>query len=675
MIEDDAAHDEPCAGATTKIGERQKADDAPYNYRNLFAFARCFHAPYHTPVKALRIIISAHWREDIGGCPSRIYARWYNRPMPESPKAKPHLLRRFIAYYGPHKRLFVLDMLASFGISAIALVYPVLSRFVIRDYIPDKNYRAIIFAAMIMLVLYVVRMLLRYFVQYKGHVMGTRMQAAMRSDMFAHLEKLPYSFYDEHETGRIMSRMTSDLQDVSELAHHGPENFFISGFMLIATFIYLMTLNWIMTLIIFSVVPVVVFIAARLKRNMSEAFTASRRSIASINASLQNSITGIRVTKAFDNAEEEQRKFERSNQDFIRDKSKAYKAMGQFQSSTAFVTDLFNVIVLVSGALFMAGGVFEFDVLVAFIISINMFISPLTTLINFTEQFEDGVTGFRRFIEIIDSTPEEDAPDAKSIGRVEGSIVFENVHFHYGNNEDVLHGIDLSITPGEKFALVGPSGGGKTTICHLLPRFYKVEEGRILLDGVNINDLRMDSLRENIGIVQQDVFLFDGTIEENIRYGKLSATEDEVYEAAKKARLLEYVESLPDGFQTQVGERGVKLSGGQKQRISIARVFLKNPAILILDEATSALDNVTELLIQEALDDLCRGRTCIIVAHRLSTIKSAHRIAVIAKGKLQELGSHDELMALPGGIYSGLYRLQFKVDEESGNFLDDPLLG
>lgn len=595
------------------------------------------------------------------------------RKREKASQPKGPLLPRFIAYYKPHRKLFILDMLASFGIAAIALVYPILSRFVIRDYIPNQDYAAIVAVAVIMLVLYVARMLLRYFVQYKGHVMGTRMQAKMRSDMFAHLEKLPYSYYDENETGRIMSRMTSDLQDVSELAHHGPENFFISGFMLIATFIYLMTLNWIMTLIIFSIVPVVIFITARLKKRMSEAFTASRKSIASINASLENSITGIRTTKAFDNAEEEAKKFEKSNRSFILNKSRAYKAMGQFQSQTAFVTDLFNVIVLISGALFMAGGVFTFDVLVAFIISINMFISPLTTLINFTEQFEDGVTGFRRFIEIIDTEPEKDDPSAIALSQVKGAIEFQNVHFHYGENADVIHGINLRIEPGEKLALVGPSGGGKTTLCHLIPRFYKVEQGAITLDGTNINLIRMDSLRSAIGIVQQDVFLFDGTIEENIRYGKLDATMDEVIEAAKKARLYDYIMGMPEGFQTQVGERGVKLSGGQKQRISIARVFLKNPAILILDEATSALDNVTELLIQEALDELCKGRTSIVVAHRLSTIKTASRIAVIAGGVVKELGSHEELMQKENGIYSSLYKLQFRADETGGTLPDDYL--
>ena len=336
--------------------------------------------------------------------------------------------------------------------------------------------------------------------------------------------------------------------------------------------------------------------------------------------------------------------------------------MGQFQSQTAFITDLFNIIVLVAGALFTARGVFSYDVFLPFIVSINMFINPLTTLINFTEQFEDGVTGFKRFVEVMETEPEKDDDDAVELKDVKGEIDLKNVSFHYHEDEDVLRNITLSIKPGEKIALVGPSGGGKTTICHLIPRFYRVDEGEITIDSLNINKLKMDSLRKNIGIVQQDVFLFDGTIKENILYGRLDASDEEVIDAAKKARLYDYVMSLPNKFDTQVGERGVRLSGGQKQRISIARIFLKNPSILILDEATSALDNVTELLIQEALDELCLGRTCIVVAHRLSTIKSASRIAVIEKGEIQELGTHLELMEIENGTYRKLYSLQFRED-------------
>jgi ATP-binding cassette subfamily B protein len=570
------------------------------------------------------------------------------------------LFKRFTAYYKPHKTMFFLDMVASFLISAIALVYPIITQQMVKTYIPDQNFTMIWILAAVLLALYVLRMFLKYFVQFYGHMMGTYMQAQMRTDMFSHLEKLPYSYYDNHETGKIMSRMTTDLQDVSELAHHGPENFFISGFMIVATFVYLMTLNVYLTLIIFSVVPLVFLITANLRKGMAKAFMESRRSVAMINASLENSLTGIRTTKAFTNSQKEAEKFEQSNQGFVKAKRLAYKAMAKFQSSTAFITDLFNVVVLVAGAIFLANGTFGYDVFAAFIVSINMFINPLTTLINFTEQFEDGVTGFKRFAFIMDEPAEQDEKDAVNLTDVKGKIELKDVSFYYKNDREILKHVSLEIGAGEKLALVGPSGGGKTTICHLIPRFYKTQEGEISIDGHDINKITMESLRQNIGIVQQDVFIFDGTIAENILYGKLGASEEEIIQAAKKARLFDYVMSLPDKFLTQVGERGVKLSGGQKQRISIARIFLKDPSILILDEATSALDNTTELLIQEALDDLCKGRTTIVVAHRLSTIKTADRIAVVDQGEIKEIGTHEELMALKGGIYRQLYELQFR---------------
>ena len=575
-------------------------------------------------------------------------------------KEKKHLFRRFIAYYKPHRTLFIEDMLASFAISAIGLIYPIITRYMIKDYIPNKDFTMIWILAGVVLILYIIRMFLRYFVQFYGHMMGTKMQASMRSDMFNHLEKLPFNYYDNHETGKIMSRMTSDLQDVSELAHHGPENFFISGFMIIATFIYLMTLNVWLTLIVFAVVPSVIFVVAGLRKGMSKAFMESRKSVAMINASLENSLTGIRVTKAFNNSRKEDEKFEVSNQSFVAAKRKAYKAMGKFQSSTAFITDLFNIVVLVAGALLMADGQFSYDVLAAFIVSINMFINPLTTLINFTEQFEDGITGFKRFVQIMDEKPEEDEKGAVGLDSVKGKIEFKDVSFFYREGKSILNNINLVIEPGEKLALVGPSGGGKTTICHLIPRFYKCDKGDILLDGIKINNIQIQALRQNIGIVQQDVFLFDGTIKENILYGKLNATDEEVISAAKKAKLYDYVMTLPEQFMTQVGERGVRLSGGQKQRISIARIFLKNPRILILDEATSALDNTTELFIQESLDELCKGRTTIAVAHRLSTVRSATCIAVIDQGQITEIGSHEELMKIEGGVYKALYNLQFR---------------
>ena len=572
------------------------------------------------------------------------------------------LIRRFANYYHPHKTVFIWDMISSFFISAIALIYPIVTRKLINSYIPDQDFKMIWISGAVLLGLYILRMGFRYYVQYYGHVMGVKMQGAMRLDMFKHLQRLPYSYYDNHETGKIMSRMTNDLFQVSELAHHGPENFFISGFMLIITLIYLGTLNIYLTLILMAIIPIVLVVTIFLRKSMAKAYLQSKKSIAAVNSSLENSISGIRVTKAFTNDKKEVEKFNFANAKFIKARSKAYKAMARFSSTTSFVTDLFNIVVLISGALFMAQGYITFDVLAAFIVSVNLFISPLNILISFTESFEDGISGFKRFVTIMDEKPEMDIENPIILNKVKGKIEFENVSFTYSGNDAILKNINLTIQPGEKFALVGPSGGGKTTMCHLIPRFYPLSYGKIKIDDIPNSDIAFDSLRKNIGIVQQNVFLFDGTIKENILYGRLDASDDEVILAAKRARLYEYVQSLPQGFDTSVGERGVKLSGGQKQRISIARVFLKDPAILILDEATSALDNTTEILIQEALDELCFGRTTLIVAHRLSTIKSADEIAVVSHGEIVELGSHDELVQKPNGIYKQLYELQFRDD-------------
>lgn len=572
------------------------------------------------------------------------------------------MLKRFIQYYAPHKMMFALDMLASFLISLIGMCYPVITREMLNNFIPNKQVNMIVIFGIGLFVLYFIRMLLRYFVQYYGHVIGVKMQAAMRSDMFKKLQTLPFSYYDEHETGKIMSRMTNDLQDVSELAHHGPENIFISGVMIIGSFIYLCTINWILTVIIFACIPFLLIISTALRKRMNQAFMESRKSVAVINASLESSISGIRVTKAFTNSQKEIDKFEVGNNDFVKARKKSYKAMGQFHSSTSFITDVFNVVVLIAGGLFLYAGKIDFADYSTFIVSINIFISPVTTLISFMEQFQNGLTGFQRFLEIMDETPEIENPDAVNLVDVQGEIEFKDVAFRYDDAKEVLNGINLKIYPGEKLALVGSSGGGKTTICHLIPNFYKIQEGEILIDGVNINNFTFESLRRHIGIVQQDVFLFNGTIMENILYGRLNATYEEVIDAAKKANIHDYVMSLPDKYDTQIGERGVKLSGGQKQRLSIARVFLKNPSILILDEATSALDNTTEILIQEALDKLCVGRTTIVVAHRLSTVKNANEIAVIDHGNVIEKGTHQELMA-EKGIYSQLYSLQFRKDD------------
>ena len=571
------------------------------------------------------------------------------------------LLRRFLAYYGPHKKLFAMDMTASLLVALVGVVYPMITRTMLNDLIPNRNYRMVVIFGLTLLALYFIKMLLNYFIQYQGHMMGVYMQAQMRSDMFAHLEALPYGFYDTHETGKIMSRMTNDLFDVSELAHHGPENIIISVLSIVLAFVYLSTINIWLTLIVFACVPFLVVISYTLRKKMRKAFRDTRSAMADINASLESSISGIRVTKAFTNAEKEQEKFEEGNRRFRVARRDSYDAMGRFHSSNTFVTDIFNVVVLIAGGFFLYRGDIRFGDYSAFIVSVNMFISPVMTLINFMEQFENGVTGFERFCEIMDAKPEQESPNARDAGQLRGHIEFRDVSYAYDEDKNVLRKVNLNIPEGTKFALVGPSGGGKTTICHLIPHFYDVESGQILLDGKEIHELTLSSLRRNIGIVQQDIYLFNDTMRENIRYGKLDATEEEIILAAKRANIHDYIMSLPHGYDTQIGERGVRLSGGQKQRLSIARVFLKNPPILILDEATSALDNTTEILIQQALDELCEGRTTLVVAHRLSTIKNADEIAVVADGQIVEQGTHEELIRKHGQYYD-LYQLQFRAN-------------
>ncbi|MBQ7316080.1 MAG: ABC transporter ATP-binding protein [Clostridia bacterium] len=571
------------------------------------------------------------------------------------------MLKRFAAYYKPHMKIFVLDMLASLFVALIGIVYPMITREMLNNFIPNEAYAMIVGFGCALLGLYLVRMFLNFFIQYYGHVMGVRMQAQMRSDMFNHLEKLPYSFYDNHETGKIMSRMTNDLMDISELAHHGPENLLISGISVIVSFVYLSTINFWLTLIIFACVPFLIMISLLLRKRMRSAFQKSRQSIAQINASLEGSISGIRVTKAFTNTDIEKKKFEEGNEMFVESRREAYKAMGQFHSATTFVTDVFNVVVLIAGGLFLYHGYIEkLGDYTAFVTSVGLFVTPVMTLVNFMEQYQNGVTGFERFVEIMDTEPERDAPDAVDIGEVEGDIELRDVTYGYEDGKPVLDHVSLHIPKGQTFALVGPSGGGKTTICHLIPHFYDCENGEILIDGKELHSVTMESVRRNIGIVQQDIYLFNASIRDNILYGNPNATQEEVEAAAKSANIHDYIMSLEHGYDTQIGERGVRLSGGQKQRLSIARVFLKNPPILILDEATSALDNTTEILIQGALDELCKGRTTIVVAHRLSTIKNADEIAVIADGKIVEQGSHDDLLAM-NGVYTELYQLQFKA--------------
>ena len=573
------------------------------------------------------------------------------------------MFKRFLSYYKPHKKLFAMDMLASLTVALIGVVYPMVTRTMLNDLIPNRNYRMIVIFGLGLFLLYFVRMMLNYFIQYQGHMMGVRMQAQMRSDMFNHLEKLPFSFYDKHETGKIMSRLTNDLFDVVELAHHGPENIIISGISVIVSFAYLSSINLWLSLIIFACVPLLVVVSIFTRNRMQSAFRESRQSTAIINAAVESSISGIRVTKAFTNAAKESEKFEIGNKKIQKAQRKAYKAMGQFHSSTTFITDIFNVVVLIAGGLFLYNGEITFADYSAFIVSINIFLNPVNTLIRFMEQFQSGAAGFERFVEVMDIKPEQDTEGAVDVERMRGQIEFRNVTYAYDDDRNVLKNIDLKVEQGKTLALVGPSGGGKTTICHLIPHFYDVQSGDLLIDGKDIHDITLQSLRRNIGIVQQDIYLFNASIRDNILYGRLDATEDGVIEAAKRANIHDYIMSMEQGYDTVIGERGVRLSGGQKQRLCIARVFLKNPPILILDEATSALDNTTEIMIQQALDELCKGRTTIVVAHRLSTIKNADEIAVISDGHIIEQGSHTDLLS-HGGMYAKLYNQQFRDSEE-----------
>jgi len=569
------------------------------------------------------------------------------------------LFKRFLSYYKPHKKLFVLDMLASLSVALLGILYPIVTRTMLNDLIPNRQYRMIIIAGVSLFVLYFIRMLLNYFIQYQGHMMGVRMQGQMRSEMFRHLEKLPFSFYDNNETGKIMSRMTSDLNDIAELAHHGPENFIITGITIVISFLYLTSIDIWLTLIVFACVPVLVFVSLTLRKKMREAFRESQAAIAQINGSLQSSIAGIRVTKAFTNEERETEKFEEGNSQFMEARRDAYKAMGQFHSATTMITDVFNVVVLIAGGLFLYSGRINFADYSAFIVSINFFLGPVNTLIRFMEQFQNGVAGFERFVEIMETEPETNGEKAVAAARLDGEIKFNNVSSSYAEGKEVLKNVCLSIGKGKTFALVGPSGGGKTTLCHLIPHFYKITDGDILIDGKSLKNITIESLRQNIGIVQQDIYLFNASIRENILYGKLDATDEEVVEAAKKANIHDYIMSLENGYDTVIGERGVRLSGGQKQRLCIARVFLKNPPILILDEATSALDNATEIQIQKSLDELSEGRTTIVVAHRLSTIKNADEIAVVDNGEITEQGTHEQLLNM-NGTYAQLYKQQFR---------------
>ncbi|WP_308780322.1 ABC transporter ATP-binding protein [uncultured Clostridium sp.] len=565
------------------------------------------------------------------------------------------MVKRFISYYKPYKKLFFLDMLVAFIAAACDLVYPMMTRTLVNDSIPNKNIRMLIVFAIMLIIIYLIKAACGYFMQYYGHVMGVHMQGDMRKDMFLHLQKLPNTYFDNNKTGDLMSRMINDLMEVSELAHHGPEDLFISVVMLLGSFVVLCTINIPLTLIIFAFIPFIVLFTWRQKNKMLNAFMETRVETSAVNSNLENSLSGIRITKAFVSHEYEIKKFKKGNKKFKNARSRAYKVMAEYSAGVGFGIDILDYISLIAGGIFTYFNYINLGDFFAYLLYIKLFTQPIKKLVSFMEQYQNGMTGFKRFISIIDEDIEEDGNI--ELKNVKGDIEFKDVHFSY-DEKNILEGINLKIEAGKMLALVGPSGGGKTTFCNLIPRFYDVSSGDITIDIKSIYKITLESLRGNIGIVQQDVFLFTGTIKENILYGKHDATDEEVIIAAKRANIHEFIINLPDGYDTYIGERGVKLSGGQKQRISIARVFLKNPPILILDEATSALDNTTEYMIQKSLEELSKGRTTIVVAHRLSTIKNADEILVLTDKGIEEKGSHEELLE-NGGLYKELYESQF----------------
>jgi ATP-binding cassette subfamily B protein len=550
-------------------------------------------------------------------------------------------------------------MICAFLMAVIDLAFPVVTRALLNDIIPNGKIRIFYILTGTMLVLYVLRAVFNYIVNYWGHVVGTRMEAHMRNDLFSHIQTLDTKYFDETRTGHIMSRVVNDLREISELAHHGPEDIFLSTIMIIGSFIILMNIEWRLTLIVFAFVPVMIWFAIKKRKKMSNAFRDVRKKIANVNSQLENSISGIRIAKSFANEEYEMRKFSEGNQEFKESREFAFKSMAEFFTGINFLSNMLNVIVISAGGIFVYKELIYLGDLVAYLLYVNFFMQPIKRLTQFAQQFQLGMTGFERFIQILNIEPEiVDSQSAEELKDVKGKIELKDVTFSYNEKESVLENINLTIESGKTLALVGPSGGGKTTLCHLIPRFYDVVDGEILIDGKNIKDITIKSLRKNIGLVQQDVFLFTGTIKDNILYGRPNAKDEEVIEAAKKANIHDFIMGLPNQYNTHIGEKGIKLSGGQKQRISIARVFLKNPPILILDEATSALDNETEIKIQRALEELATGRTTLVIAHRLSTIKSADEIVVLTDEGIKEKGRHEELIRKKG-LYAKLYKAQF----------------
>ena len=571
--------------------------------------------------------------------------------------------KKFFSYYKPYKKLFAADMFFACLAAAITLIIPLIIRYITNDVIyrsSDESLHTIFILSGVMLILIFIEFFSNFFITNYGHMMGAKMEYDMRNEIFGHYQKLSFSFFDNQKVGQLMSRVTNDLFEISELFHHGPEDLVISIIKLIGSFIILLTINWRLALTAFAIVPVMLIYAFYFNVQMKRIFLKNRARIADINAQIEDNLSGIRVVKSFANEEIEMDKFRAGNNNFLESKKENYKYMGLYHSGLTAFTTLITVIVIASGAVFITKSIISITDLITFLLYINNFTEPIKKLINFTEQFQNGVSGYTRFLEMLSINPDiVDKPDARELINAKGDILFKNVSFHYEDHtEMVLSNLNLHVRPGEYVALVGTSGVGKSTLCSLIPRFYEVSDGQILIDGTDIRNFTLKSLRNNIGIVQQDVYLFTGSVMDNIRYGRPDATEAEIVAAARNANAHDFIMSLPDGYDTYIGQRGIKLSGGQKQRLSIARVFLKNPPILIFDEATSALDNESEKVVQESLEKLARNRTTFVIAHRLSTIRNAEKILVLTEDGIAESGSHEQLLN-KGGIYADLYNLQF----------------
>lgn len=570
--------------------------------------------------------------------------------------------KKFLSYYRPYWKLFLADMFCAIVGAGVTLVFPMITRYITGTVLIDANFDIMIIykLGLIMVVLVVIEYLCNYFIAYQGHVMGVLMERDLRNELFLHYQKLSFSFYDEQKTGQLMSRLTNDLFSLTELYHHGPEDIVISLIKFFGAFIILATINLKLTLIIFAFIPVMGAFIIYYNKKMKKAYKKNKQRVGDINARLEDNLSGIRVVKSFSNEDYEIDRFHHENNRYVKSKRNSYYYMGRFHSGLGAFTSMITVVAVFFGAIFISKETLTTPDLIAFLLYVNNLIDPVKKFINFTEQFQDGITGFERFMEILEIEPDiTDSKDAKDLTNVKGKIEYQHVDFRYNENSDyILKDINLKIEPGEYVALVGMSGAGKTTICSLLPRFYEVSAGNILIDDQNIKDIKLNSLRQNIGIVQQDVYLFAGTILDNIRYGRNDASDEEVIAAAKKANAHDFIMELPDGYYTDCGQRGVKLSGGQKQRLSIARVFLKNPPILIFDEATSALDNESEYIVQKSLELLAKNRTTLVIAHRLSTIKNAKRICVLSPEGIVEQGTHEELMA-KNGQYATLYKMNF----------------